>query len=106
MKDLMSRIKTLDYKQFALNHGEKIGMGIVGLTVAIVCLLLTSWASEYSGDPREMATKADDIAFKLKQNRWTEERQKEFPFLLAEDELKRVEDQLDILNYEWPVDFS
>ena len=35
MKDFLTKIKTLDYKQFALNHGEKIGIGIVGLTVGV-----------------------------------------------------------------------
>ena len=31
MNDLISKIKTYDYKQFALRHGEKIGIGRPGL---------------------------------------------------------------------------
>ena len=49
MKDLMSKLKTLDYKQFALDHGEKIGIGFVGLMVAVICLFMTSWAADYTG---------------------------------------------------------
>ncbi|MGE5194615.1 MAG: hypothetical protein ACM3U2_19150, partial [Deltaproteobacteria bacterium] len=106
MKDLMSKIKTLDYKQLALNHGEKIGIGVAGLMVVVICLFLTSWAAEYTGEPRDMEKKAEDVAERLKNNKWTEERQKEFPYLLAENELPKVIERLDPAEYEWLVDPS
>ena len=28
MKNLMAKIKTLDYKQLALQHGEKVGLAL------------------------------------------------------------------------------
>ena len=106
MKDFLTKIKTLDYKQFALNHGEKIGIGIVGLTVGVICLFLTSWASDFTGEPRDMEKKADDVADQLRRNVWSEERKKEFPYLLAESELPKVEKDLDLADYEWLVDPS
>src|SRR5262245_45151559 len=106
MKDFMSKIKTLDYKQFALDHGEKIGIGIVGLTVGVICLFLTSWASDFTGEPRDMEKKAEGVTDQLRLNGWTEERKKEFPYLLAENELPKVERPLDLANFEWLVDPS
>jgi len=105
MKDFMTKIKTLDYKQFALDHGEKIGIGVVGLTVAI-CLILTTWASDYSGEPRDMEKKADDVTDQLRRNAWTEDRKKEFPYLMADNELPRIEKEIDPADYEWLVDPS
>src|SRR5262245_6241038 len=106
MKDFMSKIKTLDYKQFALNHGEKIGIGIVGLTVGVICLFLTSWASDFTGEPRDMEKKADDVTDQLRRNVWSDDRKKEFPYLLAETELPKIEKDIDLLDYEWLVDPS
>src|SRR5260370_3895650 len=82
MNDLITKIKTLDYKQFALTHGEKIGMGLVVLTV-MACLALTNWASEYSGDPRDMEEQAAKVDRDLKNKGWPEEFRNEFVPSLA-----------------------
>jgi len=60
MNKLMAKIKTMDYKQFALQHGEKIGLGVIGL-VALVCLGMTHWASDYSGTPEEMGDAVGEL---------------------------------------------
>jgi hypothetical protein len=105
MKDFMTKIKTLDYKQFGLDHGEKIGIGVVGLIV-VICLFLTTWASDYTGEPRDMEKKADDVTDQLRRNAWTEDRKKEFPYVLADNELPRIEKEIDPADYEWLVDPS
>lgn len=105
MKNFLSKIKTLNYKEFALNHGEKIGMGIVGLVV-LVCLGLTNWASEYTGEPSDLATKADDLSAKVAQNPWSDDRKKEFPPLVADSELKKLMADIPRDVYEWSVPFS
>src|SRR5437868_3023624 len=106
MKDLITRIKTLDYKQFALTHGEKIGMGLVVLTV-VACLALTNWASEYSGEPRDMEEQADKVGRDLKNKGWPEEYRKEFlPYLAADGELEKVTAPIDLALFDWGVPMS
>jgi hypothetical protein len=106
MKDLITRIKTLDYKQVALNHGEKIGMGIIGVTV-VACLALTNWASEYTGEPRDLEEQAAKVDRDLKNKGWPEELQKEFiPNLMAEGEVEKVTEPLEGALYDWGVAMS
>jgi hypothetical protein len=106
MKNLMAKIKTLDYKQFALQHGEKIGLGVVGL-VALVCLGMTNWASSYTGSPESMEKKADDTARNLSANRWPETAKNQFlPLVDAENELNRVVAKIEKKDFEWRVDMS
>src|SRR5258708_2308606 len=106
MKDFLSKIKTLNYKQFALQHGEKIGMIVVGLIV-VTCLALTNWASEYKGEPAGMIDQAEKVASQLKQNQWTEEKKKDFlPYLTAEGELQKVTEEIDLAKYDWPINPS
>ena len=44
---------------------------IVGLIV-LACVATTNWASGFAGTPFEMQKKAEDVASKLRQNRWPE----------------------------------
>ncbi len=106
MKDLISKIKTLDYKQFALRHGEKIGMGVVGLIV-VMCLFLTTWASDYKGEPHELEAEAKKVADQIQRNAWGEDKRKEFiPYLLAVNELQTVTNELDAAAFDWTVPMS
>lgn len=106
MNDLITRIKTLDYKQFALQHGEKIGIGVIGMII-LICLFLTSWASEYNKEPRDLVEQAEKVADQLKRNPWTEDKKKEFlPLLTAEDELQKVEGEIDVAAFEWTIPIS
>src|SRR5260221_12855767 len=106
MNNLMTKIKTLDYKQFALQHGEKIGLGVVGL-IALLCLGMTNWASDYSGTPDSMIKSADDVANNLKANRWPDTAKQEFlPLVEADNEINRVVAEVDLKRYIWNVEMS
>lgn len=106
MKDLLARIKSYDYKQFALKHGEKIGLGVVGVIV-VTCLALTNWASGYSGTPYDMVEKADKVAATLRANKWPEDEKKQFlPVVTADAEVKNVLAPLDIARFDWQEPFS
>src|SRR5438874_11121799 len=80
-------------------------MGVIGLVV-LLCLGLTNWASEYKGEPRDLEDKAVKVDRDLKNNKWPEDKKKEFPFLMAEAELQKVLTPLDLAAYEWPISFS
>lgn len=103
MNSFLAKIKNLDYKQFALHHGEKIGMAVVGLVV-LASLFLTTWASEYKGDPAGMIDLAEKVESQLKGNRWTDEKKKDFlPHLTADGELQKVTQELIVADYNWPI---
>ncbi len=106
MNNLIAKIKTFDYKQFALQHGEKIGLGVVGL-IAFLCLGMTHWASDYSGTPEGLEKKAEEIDRSLKANRWPETAKKDFlPLVAADNELNRVVASVDPKKFEWSVEMS
>jgi hypothetical protein len=106
MKDLITKLKTLDYKQFALQHGEKIGIGVIGIVV-LVCVAMTNWAAEFTTSPREMIEKAEDAEKNLKKNVWPDaEKAKFFPPLAAQTELARVLEEIEVSRFEWSKPLS
>jgi hypothetical protein len=106
MNDLLTKIKTLNYKQFALQHGEKIGLGIIGL-VAVICLGMTNWASDFTGTPEDMVRTTDEVDRKLKSNPWPEPAKQEFLAPATSDvEVGRVLAEVDLKKYEWTTPMS
>jgi len=76
MKNLTAKLKGLDYKQLALQHGEKAGFGLVVLIV-----LLALWSTQWTGidkKPLELENAAQASAKNLTQSDWPEEKRKEF----------------------------
>lgn len=106
MKDFVNKLKTLDYKQFALQHGEKIGIGVIGLLV-LACLGMTNWAAEFTKSPRDMEEQAAKVDGDLKKNVWPEaERDKFIPPLTAEEQLPLVLANLEVGKFDWPKPLS
>lgn len=69
-------MKNFDFKQFAIAHGEKIVLGVVGLMV-LFALAKTSW-STYKKKPEEISTKAKNAETTIAQNEWPKEDQQKF----------------------------
>ena len=76
MKNLIAKLKNVDYKRVALEHGEKIGFGVVALIV-VIALAGTTWFG-YAKTPKEMEDKAASSARNLVASDWPEEKRKEF----------------------------
>ncbi len=76
MKNLIAKLKELNYKQLAVDHGEKGVLGLVGLFV-LISLAGTSW-SRYDKMPEEFQKKVKEGEDNIKSSAWTAERQKEF----------------------------
>ena len=53
MKLDVSRLKSFDYKQFGIDHGEKIGIALIAIFVALA-LWETNWR-EMSITPEQLA---------------------------------------------------
>ena len=94
MKNLVEKIKTYDYKQFFLNHGEKVGMGLAGL-VTLLCLAMTSWGG-YARTPGEMESEARKVQDQLAANRWPAEEKEKFVLASADAEIQRSLAALDL----------
>lgn len=57
MKLSPANLKSLDYKQLAINHGEKLVVSLIGLFI-VFTLVGTRWSSYDKGTPKELADKA------------------------------------------------
>lgn len=101
MKDLIGKLKGMNYKEFFLHHGEKIGLGVAGV-IALTCLAITNWAG-YAGTPTEMTDKADTVSRQLTANKWPEQKQAEFTLATAENETKKVTNPLELAWFDYTV---
>jgi len=104
MKNLVEKIKTYDYKQFFLNHGEKVGMGVAGL-VTLLCLAMTSWGG-YGRTPAEMEAEARKVQDQLAANRWPAEEKEKFVLASADAEIQRSLAALDLGQFEYQIPLS
>lgn len=68
MKDLVAKLKTADYRQLAIDHGERIGAGLIGLLL-LVALLTTSWSS-YPRAPEELTQKVSAARTAIAAGKW------------------------------------
>ncbi len=76
MKNLMSKIKGMNYKEFAVEHGEKIVLCLIALFVTFA-ILTTKWTTE-KRTPAELTQKADASESQVKNSRWPEDKRNEF----------------------------
>jgi hypothetical protein len=59
MKFSADRLKSIDWKQFGVNHGEKIALGAVGLLVVMILLMGTRWSPYKEKDPEKLLSEVD-----------------------------------------------
>lgn len=83
MKNLMSNLKGMNYKEFAVNHGEKIVFGCVALFVVLV-IFTSKWSTE-KRTPMELSQKVEKSENIVKNSQWPEDKRNEF---LKEDDLR------------------
>ena len=104
MKNLVEKIKTYNYKQFFLNHGEKVGMGVAGL-VTLLCLAMTSWGG-YARNPLEMETEARKVQDQLAANRWPADEKEKFLIASADTAIQGALTPLDLAQFEYQIPLS
>lgn len=76
MKKLTSKLKGMDYKQLAIDHGEKFVAGLIGLLV-LACLAMTPVA-RYDKAPSEFTDKVEEESQGLAASTWPEEKRQQF----------------------------
>ncbi len=57
MKPSLSGLKNIDWKQFVVNHGEKLALGVVGLLVLFIVTAGTRWSTFQEKKPQEVKDK-------------------------------------------------
>ncbi len=62
-------LKTLDYKQLGIDHGEKLAIAIVGLLLLFV-LWTTKWSQPIAKAPTELIDQAATTEEKIKKQAW------------------------------------
>ena len=108
MKNLVAKLKGLNYKQLVIDHGEK---GVFGLFALIVLVFLagTSW-SRYEKEPEQFLEKVAKGEAAIKASAWSDERKKDFRAVrdIAE-EVKMLHSPLEASRFEystpwfWPM---
>ncbi len=68
----MDKIKNIDWKRIGVDHGEKIGIAIVGL-IAVFSLLQTSWAT-YDRSSKDLETLAQTTRQAMESSSWPKDR--------------------------------
>jgi hypothetical protein len=102
-------LKNLDYKQVAIDHGEKMVLGLIGLLVLGI-LAGTSWTS-YDKDPEELVAKVSTGEEQLRASVWPDDEREKFES--QPDVRERVQGELlrgvQVAHYEfrnptyWPL---
>jgi len=67
----LPNLKTLDYKQLGIDHGEKLAIAIVGLLLLFV-LWSTKWSQPVAKAPTELIDQATTTEEKIKKQPWPE----------------------------------
>lgn len=68
MKNFLAKMKSANYKQLAIDHGEKVVAGMIGLFL-LFALLGTRW-SGYEKTPAELKEKVDNASRAISQQTW------------------------------------
>ena len=106
MKNLMSNLKGMNYKEFAVNHAEKIVLGFIALFV-VFAIFTSKWTTE-KRTPAELSQKVATAESQVKSSQWPEEKRKEF--LKADDLSQKVSELIDkeisLVNFAYSTPLS
>lgn len=78
MKLSLERLKNTDWKQFGVNHGEKIALGGVGLLVVLILFMGTRWQTYNEKEPKDLTEGVAEQSKILDAATWPEEEQKKY----------------------------
>ena len=106
MKNLMSNLKEMNYKEFAVNHAEKIVLGFIALFV-VFAIFTSEWTTE-KRTPTELSQKVATAESQVKTSQWPEEKRKEF---LKPDELPQkvsalIDKGISVANFAFSTELS
>lgn len=104
MANLGAKLKGMNWKEFFLDHCEKMGLGLVGL-FAVSALGMTSWGT-YKTEPEKFMENVSKGKSQFMNSRWPEDRKSEFVARDLGDVVSSVLDGIPAnSNYQIPAPF-
>lgn len=103
MKNLLEKLKGMNYKQAAIDHGEKLFLGVIGLFV-LICLGGTSW-SRYDKQPKEFQDKVEAGERNIQASAFTVEEQNKYKPLEIMQAVQTLQSPLEVGRYEYSTNW-
>lgn len=103
MKNLLAKLKGMNYKQAAIDHGEKLFLGVIGLFV-LICLGGTSW-SRYDKQPKEFQDKVEAGERNIQASAFTVEDQNKYKPLDIMQAVQTLQSPLEPGRYEYSTNW-
>ncbi|TXT28999.1 MAG: hypothetical protein FD138_2488 [Planctomycetota bacterium] len=103
MKNILAKLKGLLNKQAAIDHGEKLFLGVIALFV-LFCLGTTSW-SRYDKQPTEFLVKVEAGEKNIQNSAFSLEEQNKFKPLNIMAAVQTLQSPLEPGNYEYSTKF-
>lgn len=107
MKNLLAKLKSTNYKQAIIDHGEKVFLGVIALFV-LICLAGTSW-SRYDKEPKEFQDKVEAGERNIQASAFTVEEQSKYKPMDIMGAVQTLQSPLEPGRYEystkwfWPM---
>lgn len=107
MKNALAGLKNMNYKQFAVNHGEKLGLGLIGL-LAVFVLFSSHWSTTIEITPVDIQDQVRASTNKVVNNNdWPDEEKTQFVSMRdMETTAKNLFHPLDIAPYRYSTEMS
>jgi len=107
MKNALAGMKNMNYKQFAINHGEKLGLGLIGL-LAVFILFSSHWSAFSDTTPEAIQEQVRASTDKVvKNNNWPDEEKTQFVSMRdMETTAKNLFQPLNIAPYRYSTEMS
>ena len=104
MGNIVANLKGMNYKQLAIDHGEKIVMGFFAL-VAVLILFGTPW-STYKREPAELSTAAEKAREEALKSTWPEDQRLKYENMpdIREEVRELVLEPIDVSRWEYTTD--
>lgn len=99
MKNLVAKLKGLNYKELALQYGERVGLGVVALIVGF-CLFSTRW-SAFAKAPGELETAATTAQQQVVSSVWPETQKTELKVVDFVDSWDKRSKGVEVVRYEY-----
>lgn len=103
MKNLLAKLKGLMNKQAAIDHGEKLFLGVIALFV-LFCLGTTSW-SRYDKQPTEFLVKVESGEKNIQNSAFSLEEQNKYKPLNIMAAVQTLQSPLEPGHYEYSTKF-
>ncbi len=103
MKNLLAKIKSVNYKQALIEHGEKLVLGLIGLFV-VTQLGFTSWA-RYDKQPKEFQDKVESGQREIQNSLFTLDEQNKYKPTDIMQQVQTLQSPLEPGRYQYSTDW-